>query len=94
MSWTGALCVLMGAAVLSVASYTMAQNPNKNSSDYQLATAGVFVALLCTLFGILMLKSGLGTLLFTTSARPTIGGGGAVMGGYDTGYGYGGSGYY
>jgi hypothetical protein len=90
--------ILMGTALLGVAVHAMSTHADKNSLDYQVGVAGVFVALLCVLFGILMLKTGLGTRLFTSSARPAVGGVGAGMSaGYGTGGGYdygGGAGYY
>lgn len=78
MSWTGAIAVLTGVGTLGVAVHTMAQNDNKNSIDYQVGVAGIFVALLCVLFGILMLKTGLGTRLFTQ--QPGMGAAGMGMG--------------
>lgn len=95
-SWTGAIAVLMGMGIFGVALLTMCDQHDKNSMDYQLGVAGIFVALLCVLFGIIMLKTGLGVRLFTSSAKPTFtgggGGGGVVYGGGGGGYDYGGYG--
>lgn len=80
MSWTGGIAILFGVALVGVSMHTMSVNPDKDSVDYQLGVGGIFVALLCVLFGILMLKTGLGTRLFTTGHGPGMGMGGGGMG--------------
>lgn len=87
-SWSGALCVLAGMAIFGVAVQTMSTHSDKNSSDYQIGVGGLFVGLLAVLFGIVMLKTGLGLRLFFGPTRGMSAGGG--MGG---GMGYGGGGY-
>ena len=95
MTWTGGFAVLIGVGILGVAAFNMSKfQDDKDSFDYQAGVAGLFSALICVLCGILMLKTGLGTRLFTspptTAGMGGMGGmgmGGMGMGGYGGGYG-------
>ena len=88
-SWTGAFPILMGMAAVAFAAHSMCRNPDKRTTEYQVAVAVAFVGVLCAFSGIVMMGSGLGIGLFT--GQRTAGRGG--MGGYGGGYGGGGYGY-
>ena len=89
-TWTGAFPIIMGMAAVAFAAHSMCRNPDKRTTDYQVAVAVAFVGVLCAFSGIVMMGSGLGVDLFTGGGRMGRGGMGGMGGG---GYGMGGGGY-
>ena len=86
-SWTGAFPILMGMAAVAFAAHSMCRNPDKRTTDYQVAVAVAFIGVLCAFSGIVMMGSGLGVGLFTGQRTGGRGGMGGGMGGYGGGYG-------
>lgn len=80
MTWSGAFPILLGLAAIAFATHSMCRNSDKRTTEYQVSVLVVFLGVLATFCGIMMMGSGLGINLFT-------GGAGRA------GYGYGGGGY-
>lgn len=81
MTWSGAFPILLGLAAVAYAANAMCRNPDKRTTEYQVAVAAVFVGILCAFCGIVMMGSGMGMNLFT---------GGVSRSGMGMGYGSGG----
>lgn len=75
---------MLGLAAVAFASNALCKTQDKRASEYQVAVAALFVGLLCTFCGMVMMGSGMGLGLFT----------GARSAGMGMGYGGGYGGYY
>lgn len=79
-TWSGAIPVVIGTAAVAYATHSMCKNSDKRTTEYQVSLVALFLGVLATFCGIVMMGSGMGINLFT---------GGPVSG---SGAGYGGGG--
>jgi hypothetical protein len=70
---------MIGLAAIAFAAHSMCRNPDKRTTEYQIAIGAIFVGLLCAFCGIVMMGTGMGANLFTATGARGMGMG---MGGY------------